>query len=238
MGEFTNYADFFGLNEDTFKKQAEQQLEQFRRQQEAVRLGTDDINKNASKWGYAGASDLEGAKKGLNNSMVSYGDAVKRLEDPAMLQAAMQRSGQRASFLDAAGVAQAGNFSQEAANARKYLVGAETALGGADAAYSGGQQQKAADDKAKAAAEAEAARQDEQRQRYADEYEGWLESTGQFDNEDNRSTWLNKTRGGASHEDSTRNRYVQIGQQKRTKQGGKNSFTWDMKGAGSTGTGW
>ena len=240
--DFIGWQDYFGANEPYFKEAAAKRTQGLEQQEAGIASTRDMMAQGADSWGYGGNSDLEAVQNGLTGLAVGYGQAVQTLSDPAMLQAAMQRSGQQTSGLDALGISTAAGGRQLHSRANQTLQGIDDATAQANRDYLSGGERRKTDDLNKASNEKNAQNQalwavDRENAQAA--YEGYLESTGQADNDQTRAAFQNRVQGWNTNPEQGKefNTWKGVGQQNKKKYGAYKS-TWDASGTGkATGSG-
>lgn len=104
-----NWQDYFGLNQGAYQQQAQQLLSPLDAQDAQARQDVAGAARGAYQRGVMGQPGADWQTQQAGNELMSYGDAVEKLQNPGTLQAALEGSGHRpVSALDAAGVQQAG----------------------------------------------------------------------------------------------------------------------------------
>jgi len=104
-----NWQDYYGLNQGAYQQQAQGLVDAMGAQDAQFRAQARAAAKDQYRRGQMGASGISPLGDAAGDTLMQYGDAVKALQSPSMLQAALEKSGHRpVSALDAAGVNQAG----------------------------------------------------------------------------------------------------------------------------------
>ncbi len=118
---YVNWQDYYGLNQGAYQQEAQGLVSGLDSQNAAYRTAAADAARGQFDRGRSGGGGADWQGKQASDALLSYGDAVARLQDPATLQAAMEGSGharRNASMLDAAGTQQAGGDQFRAAAGR------------------------------------------------------------------------------------------------------------------------
>ncbi len=110
-----NWQDYFGLNQGAYQQQAQNLLSPLDAQDAQTRQDVAGSARGAYQRGVMGQPGEDWQYRRVfgggddPGELMSYGDAVEKLQNPGTLQAALEGSGHRSvSALDAAGVQQAG----------------------------------------------------------------------------------------------------------------------------------
>lgn len=113
---FVNWSDYLGVNQEAADAMTKRLMDPLK--QQAGQLGTQQANfigdaeqNGQMRGGYAYGSS--GGEQNYQNSLMSYGDAVERMRDPAARQAVMQKQFGSGSALDSAMVGANGGQIQQ-----------------------------------------------------------------------------------------------------------------------------
>ncbi len=121
MADFVNWQDYYGMNEPAAQAEANRLTDPLAERDAQLRRDVAGSARGAYQRGVSGQGGPDWQLRNATSNLMSYGDAVEALQNPATLQAAMEGSGhakRQVSALDAAAAGQAGGEQFHAAQSR------------------------------------------------------------------------------------------------------------------------